>query len=261
MQDTPARRPKRHPRPTTRSKARRDNAERVIVITDSSDEDVGTDDVRVKSAASRRNKGKAADKNEPIPPFLHTNHNGSRTIVPRAGPSHSISAAAKEIPALGVVKPGASAEALADTTNKVAATMSTPAATPMDVDPPSTAKPTESLDHHLTHVLEVVPDVDPQFASELVAKFIAQGSENIVELTLHQLLEDANYPKVSKNKGKRKRTDDDESLAEQPEKTTRIDYASKERPFKGGAHYKDMALVCLNYMSLSYTRSHFIRIF
>jgi hypothetical protein len=231
---------------------RRPQPSEVIVIADSSDddEDLGSAvQSRVTHTASRRNKGSTTDKGTLDSSFLSNSiDHVSRPVTPLAGPSRVARQRVASKP-----RAGTSAQALTDTTNKEApsTTMAMPAVAaaisppiPMEVDP---YPPPHSPDDYLALLLEIVPDVESQFAAELIANFVKQGLQNVVEHVVHHLLENATYPKA-KNKGKRKRSEsdnaDDARTQDQPGKNVRVDYASKERPYKGGVHYRDMSLVC-----------------
>lgn len=105
-------------------------------------------------------------------------------------------------------------------------------------------------DHYLSHVLEVVPDVLPSHALELVRKHIPDYGSEVANNVVHMLFEDPSYPKIEQNKGKRKR-DADEAVAAPPIKIVKtVDYGSTERPFTGGPYYYQMALVCTKFNSI-----------
>ncbi|KAK7043632.1 hypothetical protein VNI00_008243 [Paramarasmius palmivorus] len=99
---------------------------------------------------------------------------------------------------------------------------------------------------YLAQVLEIVPDVQPEHAANLVEQHLRQQQQqnnNVVELILHTLFENPNYPKVDK-KGKRKAT-----LSNEQNKDTKkarvsdvIDYATANRAFNGGEHYTTLAI-------------------
>ncbi|EMD32740.1 hypothetical protein CERSUDRAFT_99118 [Gelatoporia subvermispora B] len=110
------------------------------------------------------------------------------------------------------------------------------------VAPPA---PQDPLDAHVAAVLEIIPDVLPSHARELVEKHIASYPENIVEAVLHLLFENTDYPKESRgSKGKRKReaTDDE---GEREAARTKLDYGSKNRKIEGGPHYVQLSVTQL----------------
>lgn len=111
-----------------------------------------------------------------------------------------------------------------------------PAYAPMEV---ATEPPAE--DFYLAHVLEVVPDVQPDHAMGLVRKYITDYGSEVANNVVHMLFEDPSYPKVERNKGKRKRDADDDGPPPKVAKT--VDYGSTNRPFTGGAWYYQMAVV------------------
>ncbi|KAG2352593.1 hypothetical protein BDR07DRAFT_1313156 [Suillus spraguei] len=113
---------------------------------------------------------------------------------------------------------------------------------PQPSEPPAEAQ--TQTDVCVARVLEIVPDVEPAHVLELAEHFIhdpANAAQNVLELVLHSLLENPNYPKVDR-KGKRKRTEDDEEGAARGQPVPKIDYGATDREFKGGIHYFELAL-------------------
>jgi E3 ubiquitin-protein ligase RNF216 len=111
------------------------------------------------------------------------------------------------------------------------------------VDPPTEVDPTMT---YVARVLEIIPDIDPDHLLDLVTKNIPTRGDQVVEHVLHGLFENPTYPKVDKvGKGKRRQLDGDGE--EIPLKKTKVDYGNKDRPYKGGVHYADIALVLLPY--------------
>jgi TRIAD3 protein (E3 ubiquitin-protein ligase RNF216) len=105
----------------------------------------------------------------------------------------------------------------------------------------------------VARVLEIIPDVEPDHLLALVRKHAEEHpAGTLVEHILHMLFEDSSYPRVDR-KGKRKKADvggdGENGVADGDDgnatcsKKTKIDYATKSRPFTGGAHYADLALV------------------
>jgi TRIAD3 protein (E3 ubiquitin-protein ligase RNF216) len=113
---------------------------------------------------------------------------------------------------------------------------------PQPPEPPvETEAPTDAC---VPRVLEIVPDVEPAHVLGLVEHFIhnpVNAGQNVLELVLHSLLENPNYPKVDR-KGKRKRTEDDEEGAARGQPAPKIDYGTTDREYKGGIHYFELAL-------------------
>jgi TRIAD3 protein (E3 ubiquitin-protein ligase RNF216) len=111
-------------------------------------------------------------------------------------------------------------------------------------EPPADAQaPTDAC---VARVLEIVPDVEPAHVLGLAEHFIhnpVNAGQNVLELVLHSLFENQNYPKIDR-KGKRKRTEDDEEGAARGQAAPKIDYGATNREFKGGVHYFELALVC-----------------
>jgi TRIAD3 protein (E3 ubiquitin-protein ligase RNF216) len=109
----------------------------------------------------------------------------------------------------------------------------------------------ETVDHvpeadpistYVARVLEIVPDVEPDYLLDLVTQSIPTQGDQAVEHVLHSLFEHPTYPKVDR-KGKRKQGDGNTEGDEMPSKKTKLDYRNKERLYNGGVHYADMALV------------------
>ncbi|KAI0070670.1 hypothetical protein K474DRAFT_1608247 [Panus rudis PR-1116 ss-1] len=98
-------------------------------------------------------------------------------------------------------------------------------------------------DLYLAQVIEIIPDVDPDFALALLNENYPNFKEQVVEHVLHALFENPSYPKVEKGKGKRKREASDEGeragIKSQREEA-QVDYLSKNR--RVGPNYHDLAL-------------------
>ncbi|KAG1729566.1 hypothetical protein EDB19DRAFT_115472 [Suillus lakei] len=113
---------------------------------------------------------------------------------------------------------------------------------PQPSEPPAEAP--DPIDACVARVLEIVPDVEPAHVLGLVKHFIhnpINAGQNVLELVLHSLFENPNYPKVDR-KGKRKRTEDDEEGAARGQPAPKIDYFTTDREYKGGVHYFELAL-------------------
>ncbi|KAJ7219375.1 hypothetical protein GGX14DRAFT_591832, partial [Mycena pura] len=101
--------------------------------------------------------------------------------------------------------------------------------------------PSDPVPNYVAQVLEIIPDIDPEHLLSLVKQQYAQSRDNVVEPVLHALLEDPVYPKLDR-KGKRKRVEEDSQDDERGMPKTKLDYSSKDREFKGGVHYSQLAL-------------------
>ncbi|KAG6913708.1 hypothetical protein DXG01_004760 [Tephrocybe rancida] len=123
----------------------------------------------------------------------------------------------------------------------------------VDLDPKSTIT---------ARVLEIIPDVDPDYALAAITNHILEHPEHdtstVTELILHALFEDAKYPRVEKGKGKRKDTEKDVEEEARKTKKVRIDYADKDRQFRPGAAYQTLALEHLQ-VSFPYTPKVYLR--
>ena len=126
-----------------------------------------------------------------------------------------------------------------------------------DVDPPPTftrsrpatpppaphAAPIDPIDTYVASIIEVVPDVQPAHAFELVERLMQSQPEHAVELALHAIFEDPSYPKIDR-KGKRKRDpDEDEQGPSHANLKPKVDYLSVDRAFDGGPYYFDLSMV------------------
>ncbi|KAG1741730.1 hypothetical protein EDD22DRAFT_1007074, partial [Suillus occidentalis] len=109
-------------------------------------------------------------------------------------------------------------------------------------EPPAEAQPTTNA--CVARVLEIVPDAEPAHVLGLTEHFThnpANAGQNVLELVLHTLFENPNYPKVDR-KGKRKRTEDDEEGVARGQPVPKIDYGATNRDFAGGIDYFEQAL-------------------
>lgn len=125
-----------------------------------------------------------------------------------------------------------------------------PVAPPVPVPKQASLLPTDPdinpIDIYVARVLEIIPDVQPTHAHALIMEHIQNYQEGVVEVVLHALFDDTNYPKIDR-KGKRKR-DEDEQVAGDDEREhakMKIDYGNKDRVKAGGPLYVDIALVCV----------------
>ncbi|KAJ7343378.1 hypothetical protein DFH08DRAFT_872523 [Mycena albidolilacea] len=111
---------------------------------------------------------------------------------------------------------------------------------PIDIDNlPS--PPPDPIPGYVERVLDVLPDALPEHVLELVKQHYPQSREQVAETVLHALFEDPAYPKVDK-KGKRKRVEGDVQGEERGQPKPKLDYGSKDREYKGGVHYEQLAI-------------------
>ncbi|KAK0499446.1 hypothetical protein EDD18DRAFT_852256 [Armillaria luteobubalina] len=94
----------------------------------------------------------------------------------------------------------------------------------------------------LAQVLEIVPDVEPNFAQELIAKNLPTFGDKVVETVLHSLFEDASYPKVEKKRKAASGSSPGGSAAKKARVDDEVNYASTDRPFAGGHDYAELAI-------------------
>ncbi|KAF8626497.1 hypothetical protein AX17_006551 [Amanita inopinata Kibby_2008] len=114
-------------------------------------------------------------------------------------------------------------------------------------------------------VLEVIPDVDPEYLFALTTQSYPKNKENTVNLVLQMLIEDSNYPRVQKKEKRGLDTKAAVALAEGEKwqaKKVRVndwvDYSSKDRPLVPGPDYKELALEQLQ-QSFPYVPKTFLR--
>jgi hypothetical protein len=144
-------------------------------------------------------------------------------------------------------QPAAAAAPVAAIPDPVALPEPEPVPKPVPVaDPPTQA---------LTHILEVVPNVDPEFLYPLIATHLPNFGDDptrTAEYIVGVVFEMGDQvPKVNM-KGKRKNEDGAGSRGEGKEqadddekrgKKVKVDWASVDRPFRGTGKYIDIALV------------------
>lgn len=108
---------------------------------------------------------------------------------------------------------------------------------------PEPERERDPLSQYLAQVLEIVPDVQPEFALSLLSKHLPDYQDKVLEPVLHSLFEDPSYPKIDR-KGKRKRASEDEGDAQRAKvRLLETDYGNATREYKGGVHYPDLAIV------------------
>lgn len=123
---------------------------------------------------------------------------------------------------------------------------------PVDPDPQphSTPQPepeVDPLEACSSQVLDVVPDVCPEFLATSIAKQIALSPDSLVERVLHSLFEDPSYPRIDPRKRKLKELQDirdGESNVHGDKKRAKVDYLDEHREFTASPMYFRLALVC-----------------
>lgn len=114
-----------------------------------------------------------------------------------------------------------------------------------EVDPQETDQ--DPYSKHLSLVLEVIPDVLPQHALELIERLYPAYGDQVGEWVVQNLFENAPYPKVEdpvagKRKGKRKASEMEDATDEPPLKV-KIDFTTVDRPKPTGKNYRKLSLV------------------
>lgn len=84
----------------------------------------------------------------------------------------------------------------------------------------------------MVSVLEIVPDVQPAHALTLIEQYMQSDPAHVVELVLHALFENPNYPKVD-TKGKHKRDEADGDAGDRDSARPRVDYGDRFREWNG----------------------------
>lgn len=150
----------------------------------------------------------------------------------------------------------------------VAAVAAASAAIPLETVPPvlirtpTPAVPIDLAEQTEIHILEIIPDIEPSYLRTLIATHLPTFSDDPVRLTeyvLGVIFERGNDVPRIRGKGKGKRKNDvvsgtDADAVNQNEeadglgegrhgKKAKVDWASQDRPRRGGQHYFDMALV------------------
>ena len=118
-------------------------------------------------------------------------------------------------------------------------------------DPNSAKQPLQDsdCDRYVAQVAEIIPDADPAYVALLIKDHFNSLRDGVLEAVLHQLFENPDYPKLTKDKGKGKRKREDADDEGGPQAKVKIDYASRDRPAVGGPHYDKVSEVRLTEIS------------
>ncbi|KAH7929949.1 hypothetical protein BV22DRAFT_1028918 [Leucogyrophana mollusca] len=166
---------------------------------------------------------------------------------PEAGPSRNSPPGQTRNAALPLFYPSDDEREVAQRTVVIAPAVPPPPPPAFAAEPPAlpvlepVVPEIDPVDAYVARVIEIVPDVQPAHVLALIEQYIAAQPANVVELVLHVLLEGPGYPKID-NKGKRKRAEEGEDGAARGQPKIKVNYAQKDREYKGGPHYTDMAL-------------------
>ena len=95
---------------------------------------------------------------------------------------------------------------------------------------------------YMAQVLEIVPDVAPEYLLALMMQLYPQHRNGSIDLAIQILFDDGQYPKVEK-KGKRKSEADLDIRALKKARIEYTDYSQQDRPSHGGPDYLSMSLV------------------
>jgi hypothetical protein len=113
-----------------------------------------------------------------------------------------------------------------------------------EVDQYAKVQKEDPLDVILSQVYEILPDAEPTHV-RCLAQYQIRIHSNLAEAIIavvHQLLQDSSYPKVDR-KGKRKHSEVPDEGDRRGTPKAKKDFASKHRPFEGGMHYTNLAMV------------------
>ncbi len=133
-----------------------------------------------------------------------------------------------------------------------------PPVTPNPEPAPTLAVPIDPSTQTEIRILEIIPDIDPSFLRPLIATHLSTFSDDPVRLTeyvLGVIFEKGDDVPRIKGKGKRKSEigmgadgakENEVDEEGRQGKKAKVDWASKDRPWRGGQHYFDLALVSLH---------------
>lgn len=99
------------------------------------------------------------------------------------------------------------------------------------------------LSRYIALVLEIVPDVAPDYLLALIVQLYPQHKDETVGLAIQMLFEDGQYPKVER-KAKRKSAGDLDIRAVKKAKIEYVDYSQMDRPNPASPYYTNLSLVC-----------------
>jgi TRIAD3 protein (E3 ubiquitin-protein ligase RNF216) len=107
----------------------------------------------------------------------------------------------------------------------------------------------DPMDTYVARVLEIIPDVQPTHVLTLLEEHIEANQDGVVQVVLHTLFEDPNYPKIDR-KGKRKRGEAEDEDKGSMKSKVKIDYGNKDRVNQAGPLYAEIALVCFYFSKM-----------
>lgn len=102
----------------------------------------------------------------------------------------------------------------------------------------------DSVSDCVSRVLEIIPDVEPDYLVELVTDSILTYGAGTVEHVLHTMFDDPKFPKVRKT-GKGKEDFDINAEQDSPKEKVNcgLNYGDHNRPFMGGPNYAELTIV------------------
>ncbi|KAG8970228.1 hypothetical protein FRC03_010418 [Tulasnella sp. 419] len=225
--------------------ARQPSKQKVInVSSDDEDEDNGIPTATVQSA----------DKNAAVPePIQPAGENATDAIVPlmrMLGGKGKGKEKEPDVPNDNIAGPSAEGQRT-EKVNKedVPPEYIVPIPMDLDFDDPTMVEADVPIDPEsiaLADVLALFPDIQIQYASDLVAQYLKSHPDNTSEAIINHLCDDPKYPRAEKRQPKRKREDEENAgsskAAPAPPPKPVNDFGSIERIRPPGPHYIELAL-------------------
>jgi E3 ubiquitin-protein ligase RNF216 len=115
---------------------------------------------------------------------------------------------------------------------------------PQPVDTADSEVVQEPDERLVERVREVVPDVLPAHVFQLLAQHKAAFSDVLLDVVIHNLLEDQSYPRDTKGKGKERAVE--KKLADILDDNMSVDYRHPNADRPVGPAYSVLSLVCIN---------------
>lgn len=127
------------------------------------------------------------------------------------------------------------------------APISFPDAPVVHIQPDPQEEDVDPYSEHLSLVVEVIPDILPQYALEMIKTNYPTHGNKVGEWVVQSLFDNSSYPKAEKveagkQKGKRKASEL-EDVAEGPLLRVKIDYTTVDRPRPTGKNYRELSTV------------------
>jgi E3 ubiquitin-protein ligase RNF216 len=121
---------------------------------------------------------------------------------------------------------------------------------PVNTADPEVAVAQETDERLVERVREVVPDVLPAHVFELLAQHKTAFSDILLDVIIHNLLEDKSYPRDTKGKGKERAVEEKKLPEIFGDHNMSIDYTHPNANKPVGPAYRVLSLVCINSLLL-----------